>query len=56
MFTTIADFQQSQMDRLEDAGVIKYGALSNSMPKTQKVTMRSRVMRQVRQALHYNRR
>ena len=42
------DFRQSQADRLEDAGVIKFGERANMMPKAQKTTMRSRIVRQVR--------
>lgn len=45
------DFRQSQADRLEDAGVIKFGERANLIPKAHKGTMRSRIIRQVRQVL-----
>ncbi|GEM_PF-2082022 len=45
------DFRQAHADRLEDAGVIKYGERANMIPKAQKGTMRSRIIRQVRQVL-----
>ena len=51
MFYNMSDIRQSQADRLEDAGVIKFGERANSMPKAQKGTMRSRVIRQVREVL-----
>jgi hypothetical protein len=54
MFYNMSDIRQSQIDRLEDAGVIKFGDRINSIPKVQKGTMRSRVLQQVRQVLHNN--
>ena len=48
------DIRQSQADRLEDAGVIKYGEHVNSFPKSQRDTMRSRVIRQIREILSAN--
>ncbi len=45
------DFRQAHTDRLEDAGIIKYGEHTNLMPKAQKGTMRTRIIRQVRQVL-----
>jgi hypothetical protein len=54
MYNTMFDFRQSQLDRLEDAGVIKLGERANSIPKAQRGTMRSRVMRQVREVLLAN--
>jgi hypothetical protein len=54
MFYNMFDIRQSQMDRLEDAGVIKLGDRAHSIPKVQKGTMRSRVLRQVSQILSVN--
>lgn len=56
MFYNMSDIRQSQADRLEDAGVIKFGDRINSIPKVQKGTMRSRVLRQVSQILSINNR
>lgn len=56
MFNIMFDVRQSQADRLEDAGVIKFGDRANSIPKIQKGTMRSRVIREMRQVLLNNRR
>ena len=42
------DFRQSHADRLEDAGVIKFGERAYTMPKEEKSSMRSRIVRQVR--------
>ena len=39
--------RQAHQDRLEDAGVVKYGEYENSPLKTHKGTMRSRVARQI---------
>ena len=47
MFSYNFDVRQAHADRLEDAGVIKYGDRANSMPKAQQGTMRSRILRQV---------
>ena len=46
------DFRQSQNDRLEDAGVIKYGERVNSTPKTNISTLRNRIVRTVRDVLN----
>jgi len=45
------DFRQSHADRLEDAGIVKYGEHVNLMPKAPKGTMRSRILKQVRHVL-----
>ncbi len=45
------EFRQSQLERLEDAGVVKFGAHSNSIPKTNRGTLRTRIARSVREVL-----
>ena len=45
------DFRQAHQDRLEDAGLVKYGEHVNALPQANKGTMRSRVVKQVRQTL-----
>lgn len=45
------DFRQSQLERLEDAGVVKYGENVNSVPKTNSGTFRSRIIRGVREVV-----
>lgn len=45
------EFRQSQNDRLEDAGVIRYGEHVNSIPKANKSTFRSRIARSLREVL-----
>ncbi len=45
------EFRQSQNDRLEDAGVIRYGERMNSIPKANRGTLRSRIARSLREVL-----
>jgi len=45
------EFRQSQNDRLEDAGVVRYGEHVNSIPKHDHGTLRSRIIRSVREVL-----
>jgi len=45
------EFRQTQNERLEDAGVIRYGEHVNSIPKYQQGTLRSRILQTVRDVL-----
>lgn len=47
----ISDVRQSQMDRLEDAGIVKYGERANSIPKADQGTLRSRFARSLREVI-----
>jgi len=42
------EIRQSQMDRLEDAGIVKYGEQANSIPKADRGTLRNRFARSLR--------
>lgn len=48
MYNIMFDVRQSQMDRLEDAGIIKYGEQANSIPKVDRGTLRTRFARSLR--------
>lgn len=51
MNNVMFDVRQSQLDRLEDAGVIKYGERVNSLPKAERSTLRMRFARSLREVL-----
>ncbi len=51
MYNIMFELRQSQNDRLEDAGVIKYGKYENSIPKANKGTLRSRINNGIREVL-----
>lgn len=45
------EFRQSQLERLEDAGVIRHGEHAHSVPKADRGTLRTRILRSVRDVL-----
>lgn len=51
MYNIMFDLRQSQNDRLEDAGVIKYGERVNSIPKAGRTTLRSRINNGIREVI-----
>lgn len=55
MYNVMIEIRQSQNDRLEDAGVIKYGEGFNSVPKAARGTLRSRVVNSLRDVLRNGR-
>lgn len=51
MYNVMFDVRQSQMDRLEDAGIIKHGEHANSLPKADRGTLRTRFARSLRDVI-----
>ena len=51
MYNVMFEQRQSQLDRLEDAGVVKYGEHANSVPKAAQGTLRNRIANSLREVI-----